>query len=309
MRRAAREIGAISGKRPVAVASPVPRAAAWTPWLFVLPYLVVFLAFRLGPILGGIAASMTRWNILGEPSWVGLANYRSLLRDPFFWTSLRNSLAFVALAGPVLVAGALALAILLNSGVTGRGAARTLIFAPYAVMSTVVGVIWNWMFDKNFGIVNYYLGLLGIGKVPWLTDPATALPAVAIATIWWTIGYNVVLFLAGLQEIPGELYEAASIDGASGWAAFRRITLPLLAPTSYVVVMLTMINAFQVFDQVFVMTAGGPGTATLTLVQYMYFQAFQSFNVGYGAAIAYVAFALLLLLAWLQGRLMRREVD
>ncbi len=285
-----------------------PRRWVLTPYLFLLPYLVVFILFRFGPIVGGWLISLTRWSIVGAPQWVGIRNYQTLWRDSLFWESVRNTLEFIAIAGPVLVLGGLSLALLLDQPLRGRGLARTFIFAPYAIMSTVVGVLWNWLYDSNFGIINYYLHLLGVPLVAWLTNERVALPAIALTTVWWTVGYNMVIFLAGLQTIPAELQEAAIIDGATFWQRFRRVTWPLLAPTTFVVVVLTLINTGQVFDQIFVMTAGGPGTATLTLVQYMYYQAFQTYNLGYGAAIAYVTFVGLLLLTFVLQRFFRREV-
>ncbi len=285
-----------------------PRRGVWTPYLFLLPYLSVFVLFRFGPIVGGWLISLTRWGIIGTPRWIGIQNYQTLWHDSLFWVSVWNTVAFIAIAGPVLVLGGLSLALLLDQPLRGRGLARTLIFAPYAIMSTVVGVLWNWLYDTNFGIINYYLHLLGVPLVAWLTNERVALPAIALTTVWWTVGYNMVIFLAGLQSIPPELQEAAIIDGASFWQRFRGVTWPLLAPATFVVVVLTLINSGQVFDQIFVMTAGGPGTATLTLVQYMYYQAFQSYNLGYGAAIAYVTFFGLLLLTVVLQRFFRREV-
>ncbi len=284
------------------------RRGVWTPYLFLLPYLAVFVLFRFGPIVGGWLISLTRWGIIGTPRWIGIQNYRTLWHDSLFWVSVWNTVAFIAIAGPVLVVGGLSLALLLDQPLRGRGLARTLIFAPYAIMSTVVGVLWNWLYDTNFGIINYYLHLLGVPLVAWLTNERVALPAIAITTVWWTVGYNMVIFLAGLQSIPPELQEAAIMDGASFWQRFRGVTWPLLAPATFVVVVLTLINSGQVFDQIFVMTAGGPGTATLTLVQYMYYQAFQSYKLGYGAAIAYVTFFGLLLLTVVLQRFFRREV-
>jgi multiple sugar transport system permease protein len=237
-----------------------------------------------------------------------VANYRALWHDPLFWVSAKNTLAFTAMAGPTLVVGGLALAMLLDQPFHGRNLARVLVFAPYAVMSAVVGVLWNWLYDTNFGIINYYLRLLGLPAVAWLTNERVALAAIALTTVWWTVGYNVVIYLAGLQDIPTELQEAAIVDGATSWQRFWSITLPLLTPTTYAVVILTLINTGQVFDQIYVMTAGGPGTATLTLVQYMYYQAFQTYNLGYGAGVAYATFVGLLLLTLMVQRFFRREV-
>ncbi len=277
-------------------------------YLFLLPYLVVFVIFRFGPIVGGWLISLMRWSLLGSPRWIGPANYLALWRDSLFWVSVKNTLAFTAMAGPLLIFGGLALALLLDQPLRGRHLARVLIFAPYAIMSAVVGVLWNWLYDTNFGILNYYLRWAGVPPVAWLTNEQVALAAIVLTTCWWTIGYSMVIFLAGLQEIPTELQEAATVDGATFWQRFWHVTWPLLAPTTYGVVILTLINTGQVFDQIYVMTAGGPGTATLTLVQYMYYQAFQTYNLGYGAAIAYATFVLLLLVTLSVQRFFRREV-
>lgn len=278
------------------------------PYLFLFPYLVVFLAFRLGPSLAGLGASFTTWHIVGAAKWVGFDNYKALFHDRLFWTALKNTLYFLVLSAPVQVLLALALALLLNQKLRGRAVVRTIVFAPYAVMSTVVGVIWNWMYDSNFGLINDWLVGFGLPRIQWLTSEGTAMPAIAIATIWWLVGFNMVLFLAGLQDIPEELYEAARIDGAGGWQIIRYITWPLLLPTTFVVVMLTIITAFQVFDQVYVMTGGGPINATLTMVQYLYVQGFEQFNLGYASAIGVIVFLVLIGFAWLQFRTMRGVV-
>jgi len=283
--------------------------SVFTPYLFLLPYLVVFVLFRFGPVVGGFLTSFTSWSIVGAPKFVGLANYRALVHDPLFYTSVKNTFYFLLLTAPTLIVLGFAFALLLNRPIAGRGVARVLVFAPYAMMSAVVGILWNWILDSNFGLLNYYLAKVHLGPVPWLSSETAAMPAIALTTVWWTVGYNVVIFLAGLQDIPPQLEESARIDGAGVWQVLWHITVPLLRPTTFVVVMLTVINTFQVFDQVYVMTGGGPGTATLTLVQYLFFQAFQTFKLGYGSAIAYVTFALLLVMAWLQQRLLPSEVS
>jgi multiple sugar transport system permease protein len=280
-----------------------------TPYLFLLPYLVVFVLFRFGPVVGGFLTSFTSWSIVGAPRFVGLANYAALARDPLFYTSVRNTFYFLALTAPALIGLGFVLALVLNRPLAGRGAARVLIFAPYAMMSAVVGILWTWILDSNFGLLNYYLAKVHLGPIPWLSSDAAAMPAIALTTVWWTVGYNMVIFLAGLQDIPPQLEESARVDGAGPWQILWSVTIPILRPTTFVVVMLTIINTFQVFDQVYVMTGGGPGTATLTLVQYLFFQAFQTFKLGYGSAIAYVTFAFLLVLAWLQQRLLPSEAS
>ena len=298
---------------------PRPRAGAtagesshlysrWTPYLFLLPYLLVFLAFRLGPSLFGLAMSFTRWSIVGSPEWIGTANYDLMQIDPRLEVALKNTAFFTGLTVPLLVILSLALAIFLNQPHKGRALGRIAAFTPYVLMSTVVGVLWTWLLEKDFGLVNVYLEQLGIAGQPWLVSQDVAMYGIILTTIWWTVGYGMVLFLAGLQDIPAELYEAARIDGASSWRLLQHITLPLLAPTTFVVLMLTIINSFQVFDQVYVMTSGGPGTATLTLVQYIYTTAFQNLRMGYGAAIATLLFAILIVFALVQAYLYRRGV-
>ncbi len=279
------------------------------PYLFLLPYLFAFITFRFGPSIAGFFVSLTRWNIVGQAKFVGFRNFIDLFQDPNFIKSLINTLYFMLLTVPALVIGGLMIAMLVDQPLRGRTATRTFVFMPYVIMSTVVGVIWLWIFDAQYGILNYYIGLLGIRPIAWLSNVNWAMPAVAIATIWWTIGFNMILFLAGLQDIPNELKEAARIDGASSWQTFWNITLPLLRPTTIIVVMLTLINTFQVFAQVYVMTGGGPEMATLTVVQYMYVQSFQYYRLGYGSAISYIVFVFLVGLILLERGLLKKSGD
>jgi multiple sugar transport system permease protein len=279
-----------------------------TPYLFVLPYLLFFIVLRFGPSIAGLGMSFTEWTIVGSPKFVGLANFRDMLSDQRFLTALKNTVFFVAVTVPVLVVVSLLIAVFLNQARKGQGLGRVAVFTPYVLMSTVVGVIWTWLLEKDFGLINVYLGKLGIRGPPWLVDPDCAMFGIIITTVWWTVGFNTVLFLAGLQDIPEEYYEAARIDGANKLQEFFSITVPLLAPTMFMVILLSIINSFQVFDQVYVMTSGGPGMATLTLVQYIYTAAFQFRKMGYGAAVASVLFAILVTFALLQIRLFRRGV-
>lgn len=280
---------------------------SWASYLFILPYLIAFILFRLGPAIVGFLISLTNWNLLGDASFVGLKNYMTLASDPQFRTSLINTVYFMVLTAPPLVLLGLLLALLVDQRVHGRVLARTAIFMPYVVMSTVVGVIWLWVFNKESGILNYYLSLVGIRPLAWLTNTDTAMPGVAIATLWWTVGFNMIIFLAGLQDVPQELEDAARVDGANELGVFRHVTLPLLAPATFVVVMLTLINTFQVFDQIYVMTGGGPSLATLTVIQYLYNQAFEARLLGYGSAVAYIALGVLIVLALIQRRLLPEE--
>lgn len=293
--------------RPTSAAnSSVHLYSRWTPYLFLLPYLVIFLLFRLGPSIFGLAMSFTKWSIVGTPEWIGTKNYDLMQIDPRLSAALKNTVFFTGLTVPLLVVLSLALAIFLNQPYKGRALGRVAAFTPYVLMSTVVGVLWTWLLEKDFGLINVYLEKLGIDGLPWLVSQDVAMYGIILTTLWWTIGYGMVLFLAGLQDIPAELYEAARIDGANALRLLRYITLPLLAPTVFVVVMLSLINSFQVFDQVYVMTSGGPGTSTLTLVQYIYTTAFQNLRMGYGAAIATLLFAILMVFALLQAYFSRR---
>jgi multiple sugar transport system permease protein len=283
------------------------RQNRFTPYLFLLPYVLVFVLFRFGPTVAGFVISFFRWNIIGNPHYAGLNNYRQLANDPQFLTSVENSLYFVLLSAPALVVLGLLLALLVNQNLRGRTLARTVVFAPYVVMSTVVGVVWLWIYNKDVGILNYYLSFLGINKIAWLSDTNTAMPAVALATVWWSVGFNMIIFLAGLQDIPEELEDAARVDGASEFGVFRYITLPLLAPTTFLVTMLTLINTLQVFGQIYVMTGGGPSLATTTLVIFLYNQAFQFFKLGYGSTVAYVVLVITVILALIQRRLIPEQ--
>jgi len=274
-------------------------------FFFLTPYLIVFVLFRFGPSIAGIVLSFFKWGIIGTPIWRGFANYTRLFHDEMFYVSLKNTLVFLLYTVPAIMVGSLLIATLLNKKLRFRNGVRAVTIIPYILIPAVVGVIWNWLYDTNFGILNYYLKSIGLRPVEWLTGQNWALLSVALVTIWSYIGYDVVLFLAGLQGIPGELYEAARIDGAGARTIFIRITLPLLKPISSMVLTMTVINAIQVFDHIFVMTNGGPGTATLTLVQYLYGTAFQNFNIGYGSTISTATLAILIAIVAIQVRIFR----
>ena len=285
------------------------RRAFPTPYLFILPYLVFFILFRFGPSIAGLGVAFTNWQAVGNPRWIGLANFEAMLRDPRLAEAIRNTLGFTAVTVPILLVLSLALAMFLNRSLAGRSIGRIAVFMPYVVMSTVVGVLWTWILDKDFGLMNFYLSIFGVGGTPWLVSERTAMWGIILTTVWWTVGYNMVLFLAGLQDIPSELYEAGRIDGAGAFGLFRHITIPMLAPTTFLVLMLTLINSFQVFDQVYVMTSGGPGTATLTLVQYIYTTSFQFMRFGYGSAVTIILFVMLVFVAFFQIRAYRRGLQ
>ncbi|MEI8188912.1 MAG: ABC transporter permease subunit [candidate division NC10 bacterium] len=284
------------------------RGAGLAPWLFLAPYLLVFLGFFLLPALWSALLSLTDWKIVGTPRFVGMKNYTRLFNDPLFHTAVKNTAVYTAIIVPVMALVGLGLALLLNQPLRGRVVTRTAVFASYVVMVSVVGITWRWMLDPTgAGIVNYYLGTLGLGPLPWLAAPETAMLSIIIATIWWTAGYNMILYLAGLQDIPAAVREAARIDGANAWQEFRHVTLPMLKPVTFFVVVMSIAKSFQVFGQVYVMTQGGPSNSTLTIVNYLYVVGFTWFEMGYAAAIAYALFALLLVITVIQFRMVSRE--
>jgi multiple sugar transport system permease protein len=273
--------------------------------LFLLPYLLIFTIFRLGPSVAGLFMSFFKWNLIGKAKFSGLSNFQRLIHDPNFYISLKNTLVFLVITLLPLIILSLLLAVLLNQKLRFRNAVRVISIIPYVLIPAVVGIMWNWLYDNNFGILNYYIKFIGLRPVEWLTNEKWALLSVAVVTIWSFLGYNMVLYLAGLQGVPGEIYEASMIDGATKWQTFIKITLPLLKPTTSMIVTLTLINTIQIFDHIFVMTNGGPGTSTLTLVQYLYGTAFQNYDIGYGATIEVAVLVILMLLIKLQSKLIK----
>jgi multiple sugar transport system permease protein len=269
------------------------RKARWVAF-FLLPGLVGLSVFTIMPILASLVLTFYEWDLLTPPVFVGIQNYLRLWGDQGFWAALRHTLAFIAGYVPLVVICALALALALNVSLRGIGAIRTVFFFPVVSSWVAVALLWSWLFNPRFGLINYLLSLVGITGPGWLFDPAWAMPAIIITSVWKDLGFVLVLFLAGLQAIPNDYYEAASLDGANGWARFRYVTLPLLAPTTFFVIIISLINSFQVFDQVWVMTEGGPAGATTVLVEQIVRHAFSYGEMGYAAAISWVLFVLVL---------------
>ncbi len=278
-----------------------------TAYLFLLPYLLVFFLFLLLPALAGFGISFTDWRILGDPRWVGFQNFESMFDDAQFWQAFRNTLVFAVLTVPPLVGGGLGLAVLLNTKLRGRLVARTVAFIPYVLMVTVIGVLWRWIYDRNFGLLNFYLGGIfpSMRQTPWLTSITLALPAIAMTTVWWQIGTNMIIYLAGLQEIPQELYDAARVDGANGLQQFRYITLPSLYLMHIFVIPMSVISSLRVFGQVVVMTNGGPIGSTYTLVQHLYSRGWVNQFMGEASAVGVFLFAITLFFTVLQLRYFR----
>jgi multiple sugar transport system permease protein len=277
-------------------------------YLYLLPTFVGLILFSLGAIVVSVGISFTDWNILQPPHWVGLSNYVRLFSTPLNWQVFGNTFYYTSVIVPVGTALALGLALALNRGLRGIVVLRSLYFLPVISSTVAVSLVWGWLYNQQFGLINYLLSLVGITGPAWLADTRTAMPAVIIMSIWKGLGYNMVIFLAGLQGIPQELYEAAKIDGAGAWAQFRYVTFPLVSPTTFFVVVLSTIAAFQVFDQTYVMTGGGPAYSTTTLALFIYQNAFQWFHMGYAAALSYVLFAAVAVVTLVQFRVQGRFV-
>ena len=279
---------------------------------FLAPALIAIGVFFFIPVIAAFLMSFTDFDIYSLSSWqyarfIGLKNYVQLVEDPLFWKALKNTLYFLLVGGPLSIAVSLGAALLLQSKlVKFKSFFRLIYFAPVVTTLVAVAVVWRFIYHPRFGLLNYLLSLVGISPVDWLGDPQWAMPAIILMAVWKNFGYNMIIFIAGLQNIPQELYEAASIDGASTLQQFRSITLPMLAPTTLFISIITMIGYFQLFAEPYVMTQGGPLNSTLSIVLLMYQQGFRWWNMGYSAALAFVLFAFIFAVSLLQTRLQRR---
>jgi len=277
-------------------------------WLFVLPAALLIIGFGLIPIGWSFLLSFQSSDFVSPPKWVGLANYRALAHDPEFRSAIRRTLVYTALFVPITVLGGLAVAVVLNAKVKFISIYRTAVFIPVACSTVATAIIFNWLFEPTFGVVNWVLGWVGLGPYGFFQNPDQALFSVVLMTSWGWIGFDAIVYLAALQGIPQELIEAAALDGASQFRTFRRIVWPLLGPATLFLVVWSSINALQLFDEVYVSTRGGPLQATTVVVYYLFQQAFQFFAAGYGAAIAYVLFVAILALTLLQFWVAKRRV-
>lgn len=287
-----------------------PLARAALPYVFVAPILLLATAFYFVPIIQSFVLSLHEWLIMTgrAPEWVGFDNYTQMMRDRRFLTSFWNTWYFSLGVVPAGVAISLALALLLNMNLRFRGVFRTIVFLPVKLPWVPVAMVWAFLFSYYGGVVNQMLEWLGLQPIRWLSQPSTAMNVVIVTSLWKSVGFNMVVFLAGLTAIPKEYHEAAAVDGAGALRRFWFITLPLLRPTILFALVIATIGSFQVFGQVFVMTNGGPAFSTSTLVFYIYHQAFENFRMGYASAIAVVLFVMLALLTALQLWLLRRRV-
>jgi multiple sugar transport system permease protein len=286
-----------------------------TGYAFIAPWIAGFLAFTAVPMAASLALSFHSWSLLSPPEWVGLENFETIFRDdPLFTTSLGNTAYYVALSVPLGLGASLLLALLLNRNLRGMGFFRTVVVLPSIMNIVAVSVLWLWIFNPEFGLLNTLLRFLGVEGILWLQSERWAKPALIIMSLWG-VGGGALIFLAALQGIPRELYEAASLDGAGSFRRFRHITLPMISPAMFFSLIMGIIGSFQVFAQAFVMTGaaqpgaeGGPNNATLFLVLHLYKKAFQEFRMGYAAALAWILFFIVLAFTIGQKRLSRRWV-
>jgi len=263
-------------------------------WALASPFFILYFLFLLWPVLAAAWKSLFSDSLAGgEADFRGLGNYGELLGDGDFWASMWHTVLFTLLSTPPLVVIPLALALLVNRVAKGQWLFRLAFFAPYVLPVSVIVLIWNWLYQPGFGLINGYLVKLGFAEVNWLGAEGTAMISVVIATVWWTLGFSFVLFLAGLQEISKELYEAAALDGANAWQQVRRITLPLLVPTTVLVAVLQVIASLKVFDQIYLLLQGGPNFSTRPAIQYIYENGFTQYRVGYASALSMVFFLLI----------------
>jgi multiple sugar transport system permease protein len=306
---------------PSPAASFLPWQSRWRPtrqleaYLFLLPSLLGLLIFTALPIIVAFGLSFVRWNLLTPPVFVGVSNYVELLtRDPVFRTVFRNTLFFTVAIVPLQLILGLSLALALNRPIRGLTFYRTIYFMPVVTTIVAAALIFQWMFNRDFGVISAAIWKLGewtglpIAPPDWLNSTTWARWAVVILTLWKNVGFTIVIYLAALQGVPQDLYDAADVDGASAWQRLRNVTLPLISPTTYFLLVIQMIGAFQLFSEAFVMTKGGPAQATTTIVYYIYQNAFQFGRMGKAAAVAWVLFAFIFICTLIQTQLQRRWV-
>ncbi len=269
------------------------------PYLFLLPQLLLVGLFSAYPFVYNLILSFQKFDFAGN-RFVGFNNYRHLISDPIFWETLKNTLFYTIEAVPLTVLLALLAAIGLNQKIKGRLFFRTAYLFPNLLSWVVIGLTWQWMYSVNYGFFNQVLKGLGFQGIRWLQDPKLTIPSIVVASVWHDLGYYMIILLAGLQSISPTYYEAAKIDGATSWNQFRFITLPLLKPILFVVLVLSMINSFKIFDQIYVMTGGGPGRASLMIVNYIISVAVTEMNMGYAATLSVVLFAVVFGLTLIQ---------
>ncbi len=288
-----------------AVALAERRPTDWAGYLFVAFFTLPFLIFNVGPIIFGAGVAFAQWGIFGKPHWIGIKNFTDAFKDIWVGVAFRNTLLYALIIVPGVVILGLTFAIYVNRRWPLASLARTLFFSPNVVSSTVIGLVWVWLLDTQFGLVNHYLGFLGVPNIPWLTSTQWSLIGVSIASIWWDLGLAFILFLAALQDLPKELYEAAEVDGVNAWQRLRFVTLPQLRPVISMVVTLQMIASLRIFSQVYVMTNGEPAGSSSSVIFYMYQTAITRSLFGYASAIAMMLFVMILVITLIHRRIIR----
>jgi multiple sugar transport system permease protein len=281
----------------------------WSAYAFLSPGLILFIVFTVFALAFSLYLSFHDWSLIDDNKpYVGFDNYRDIVDDEHFHRAIANTFYFTGASVPVTMFIGLLIALLLNEPLKGRAFFRAAFFLPVVTPFVVVAILWKWLYNGDFGLFNYYLGKIGLINEPlrWLADPDLAMPSVIIMSVWSGIGFSMVIYLAGLQSIPEELYEAAKVDGAGALRRFWHITVPMLTPTSLFLLVIGIIGSLQVFTQIFVMTQGGPIERTTTMVYFIYLSAFKFFDFGYASALAYFLFAVVFLLTLFQLRLYRR---
>lgn len=277
--------------------------------IFLLPSMLGFVVFTGFPIISSFFISFTEWDLISSPKFIGFDNYINLFNDQAFWEALKHSLLFIAGYLPTVMVISLGIALMINQKIKFKAFYRSAYFAPVVTSWVAVSLIWKWLLNPTYGLVNYFLSWFGIQGPAWLQDPNWAMVGIIITSVWKDIGFVMILFLAGLQGISETYYEAADIDGASSIKKFWYITLPLLAPTTFFVFVISLINSFQVFDQVMIMTEGGPAGSTTVMVQLIYNHAFRYFEMGYASALSWVLFIIIFIITAIQLKLQKRWAD
>lgn len=303
-----------AGRRPAASknklkrSGPLSREANIFGWLFVSPMVLGFLILMIGPLLVAFYMSLTDWPLLGDANFIGFDNYRNIVSDAQFWKVLGNTFYFAAGLVPLNIVIALSLALMLAKNKRWMGLFRTAIFVPVITSLIVWSIVWKYMLATDSGFINQILQLFGVTGPAWLYNPDLAMPAVIVTSVLKNVGLNMVLFIAALQQVPTHLYEAAKIDGAGRTSMFFNVTLPMITPTVFLTVMMTIIGSLKVFGQIYVMTQGGPGSSTKVLVYYIWEKAFKLYEFGYASSLAFVLFFITLIFTFIQWQLRKRWV-
>ena len=275
---------------------------------FLLPYLTGLVVFTAGPLIASFVISFHRWDLFTSPVFVGFKNYTNLFKDPLFWKSLFNTFYFTFVAVPMGIFTGLFFAILLNNDLPGMKLFRALYFMPVFTPMVAVAMVWNWLYEPEYGLFNSLLSMIGIKGPDWLGDERWAMFSIILMSVWKGFGYSMVIYLAALQDIPKEYHEVAKLEGATPFQKFRYLTFPLLTPITFFLIVMNIITSLQVFDQIYVMTRGGPNDATTTIVFYLYRNGFEYFKMGYASAIAWTLFWITLIFTLIQLKLQRKWV-